>query len=89
MILYGSLQYVCEDMNWEGIAEVRLKMKEMGERKDLGFCWIELDGGDTWILSRIYNLVRDHFENVHVLVWTVGELLPFSISSSLLITSTN
>jgi len=33
-------------MNWEGIAEVRLKMKEMGERKDLGFCWIELDGGD-------------------------------------------
>jgi len=21
-------------------------MKEMGERKDLGFCWIELDGGD-------------------------------------------
>jgi hypothetical protein len=46
-------------MNWEGIAEVRLKMKEMGERKDLGFCWIELDGGDTWILSKIYNLVRD------------------------------
>jgi len=59
VILYGSLQYVCEDMNWEGIAEVRLKMKEMGERKDLGFCWIELDGGDTWILSKIYNLVRD------------------------------
>jgi len=51
VLLYGSLQYVCEDMNWEGIAEVRLKMKEMGERKDLGFCWIELDGGDTWIVK--------------------------------------
>lgn len=30
--------------NWEGVAEVRLKMKEMDIRKDPGCSWIELDG---------------------------------------------
>ena len=30
--------------NWEGVAKVRLKMKEMDIRKDPGCSWIELDG---------------------------------------------
>ncbi|OAY34737.1 pentatricopeptide repeat-containing protein At5g48910 [Manihot esculenta] len=30
--------------NWEGVAEVRLKMKEMDIRKEPGCSWIELDG---------------------------------------------
>ncbi|KAJ0111241.1 hypothetical protein Patl1_01632 [Pistacia atlantica] len=30
--------------NWEGVAEVRLKMKQMDIRKDPGCSWIELDG---------------------------------------------
>lgn len=30
--------------NWEGVAEVRLKMKEMDIRKDPGCSWLELDG---------------------------------------------
>ncbi|KAJ8899050.1 hypothetical protein K2173_010049 [Erythroxylum novogranatense] len=32
------------DRNWEGVAEMRLKMKEMDIRKDPGCSWIELDG---------------------------------------------
>ncbi|KAJ0052748.1 hypothetical protein Pint_01595 [Pistacia integerrima] len=30
--------------NWEGVAELRLKMKQMDIRKDPGCSWIELDG---------------------------------------------
>ncbi|KAJ4728398.1 Pentatricopeptide repeat-containing protein [Melia azedarach] len=30
--------------NWEGVAEIRLKMKQMDIRKDPGCSWIELDG---------------------------------------------
>lgn len=30
--------------NWEGVSEVRMKMKEMDIRKDPGCSWIELDG---------------------------------------------
>ncbi|CAK7349449.1 unnamed protein product [Dovyalis caffra] len=30
--------------NWEGVAKVRLKMKDMDIRKDPGCSWIELDG---------------------------------------------
>ncbi|KAL3752928.1 hypothetical protein ACJRO7_000340 [Eucalyptus globulus] len=30
--------------NWEGVSDIRLKMKEMDIRKDPGCSWIELDG---------------------------------------------